>query len=101
MSSSKPPRPGTFPYKIKWLIKHFADGSVDDEAFKKELSSILSEFPYMSTENASVCFSKYLFEQEKYGPFSVDDLKHIADLIGEVDSAVGFTLKSWIEETYK
>lgn len=99
-SSSKPPRPGTFSYKIKWLIVNYAEGSVDNETFKVRLKGILSDFP-MSDENASACICKYLRDQEKYGPLSVDDVKHIADLIGEVDPGVGYRLKSWVEEIYK
>ena len=93
------PKPSTFPYKIKWLIIHYATGSVDDETFKTSLRSYLASFP-MSTESASVCIAKYLLEQEKYGPLTVDDLKHIAGLISEVDSWLGSSIQSWIEETY-
>lgn len=93
------PKTSTFPYKIKWLIIHYATSSIDDEAFKTNLRSYLAEFP-MSTESSSVCITKYLLEQEKYGSITVDDLKHIADLIGEVDRSLGTTIQSWIEETY-
>lgn len=100
MGHSKPPRPGTFPYQIKWLINHYASRTVDDEGFKEKLSSLLASFP-MSDESSSACIGKYLFEQEKYGPLSIDDLKHIVnDLISEVDSAISHRLKIWIQETY-
>ena len=91
--------PKTFSYEIKWLIIHYATGSIDNEAFKEKLKTLLTSFP-MTSENAAVCLCKYIFEQEKYGPLSVDDVRHIADLVGEVDSGVGDIVQSWIAETY-
>lgn len=94
-----PEKPETFPYGIKWLIRHYALKSIDDEEFKTKLETLLSDYP-MSTESASACISKYFLDQEKYGPLSVDDLKYIADLIREVDHSLGARLQSWIAETY-
>lgn len=94
-----PEKPGTFPYEIKWLIRRYALKSIDDEEFKTKLESLLSSFP-MTTENASACICKYFLDQEKYGPLSVDDLKHVADLIREVDHPLGTRIQSWIAETY-
>lgn len=93
------PKPGTFPYKIKWLIHYYALGTVTNESFKEDISSILHGFP-MSSESAAVCICKYLLEKEKYGQLSIDDLRHIADLITEVDRWVGSIIKEWITETY-
>lgn len=94
------PKPGTFPYKIKWLIIRYGASTVDDEGFKEQLGNILHEFP-MSSESAAVCICKYMLDKEKYGPLDVDDLRHIADLITKVDSGVGGIVKDWIKETYE
>lgn len=99
MSTSKPPKLGTFPYKIKWIIIRYGASTVDDEGFKEQLSNILREFP-MSSESAAVCICKYLLDKEKYGPLSVDDVKHVADLVSEVDPGVGGIIQDWIKETY-
>ena len=93
------PKPGTFPYKIKWVIHYYAIGTVVNESFKEDLSDILHSFP-MSSESAAVCICKYLLDQEKYGSLSIDDVKHLADLVTEVDKGVGGIVKDWIAETY-
>ena len=91
--------PKTFPHEIKWLIIHYATGSIDNEIFKEKLKALLIQFP-MTSENVAACLCKYILEQEKYGPLSVDDVKHIADLISEVDSGVGDIVQDWLRENY-
>lgn len=93
------PNPTEFPHEIKWLIIHYATESIDDETFKEKLKALLIQFP-MPSENVATCLCKYILEQKKYGPLSIDDIKHIAELVKAVDSGAGDIVQSWIAETF-
>lgn len=93
------PKPGTFTYEVKWLITRYALETVGDEGFKEQIDDLFHRFP-MTPESAAASICKYLHDKEKYGRLTVDDVKHIADLVFEVNPAVGGIIYEWMDEIY-